>query len=98
MTPINKYKKIIFDKDEIKKGLLKDFNKMPASALSVFLAICAYSKNDKVSEVSIATLASTTGLSISVIFYDLVCLQNKSWIKKLPRSSRNLPTKYMILV
>ena len=74
---------IRIQKVAIKRGLLRLFliEAHPYS-LSVYLVICAYSKDNKISQVSINVLADKTGLARNTIFKCIKGLEDIKFIKK----------------
>jgi len=77
-------KQIELQKISIKRGLLRLFTvEAHPYSLSVYLAICAYSKDDKTSRVGAKTLIDITGLSRGTIFKCIEGLETGKFIKRL---------------
>jgi len=71
-------------KEAIKQGLLREFVERTHSyGWTVYIAICAYSKNDKTAEVSAQTLIDKTGLSRGTIFKCIRRLEQANYIKRI---------------
>ena len=75
---------IRIQKVSIKRGLLRIFTiEAHIHSLPVYLAICAYSKDNKTSQVGISTLITKTGLSRNTIFRCIDGLENVKFIKRM---------------
>jgi len=81
-----KSKIIKIDKESICGGLIRDFviEVHPVGFL-VYLAICAYSNDDKTSEVSIPIIMRITGLSRMTVFRCIEALEKEKYIKRLQK-------------
>ena len=77
-------KEIKIDKESIRNGLIiKDFTiEVHPSGLLVYLAICAYSEDDKESKASIPTIMRITGLSRMTVFRCIEALEKEGYIKR----------------
>jgi len=63
---MNKKDQIIIDKEDIRKGLLKEFNQLRKSSFQIMLCMWAHEK-DRVVEISIEKIRELTGFSQEVI-------------------------------
>ena len=75
---------IRIEKPAIKQGLLRQVAiEAHPQAFIVYLAICAHSKNNKISQVGAKTLIDKTGLSRRTIFMCIKGLEDIGFIKRL---------------
>jgi len=79
-------KEIKIDKESICGGLIKDFViEVHLVGFLVYLAICAYSNDNKTSEVSIPIIMRITGLSRMTVFRCIEALEEEKYIKRLQK-------------
>lgn len=79
-------KEIKIDKESIRKGLIRDFViEVHPIGFLIYLAICAYSDNDKTSRASIPTIMRTIGLSRMTVFRCIEALEKEGYIKRLQK-------------
>lgn len=75
---------IKIEKTAIKQGLLRQVAiEAHPHAFKVYLTICAYSKDNKVSQVGAKTLMDKTGLSRRIVFICIRSLEEIGFIKRL---------------
>ena len=80
------FKEIKIDKESIQNGLLRDFTiEVHPSGFLVYLAICAYSEDDKESKASIPTIMRVTGLSRMTVFRCIEALEEEGYVKRLQK-------------
>ena len=88
---------IKFEKTAIKRGLLRLFTiEAHLCSLPVYLAICAYSKDNKTSRVGASTLINKTGLSRNTIFRCINGLESTKFIKRL-QTKKGCTQVYLLL-
>ena len=88
---------ITIQKVTIKQGLLRVMQvEAHPYSLSVYLAICAYSKDNKTSQVSLRVLVNKTGLAKATVFRCIKGLERVKIIKKL--QSKNGRTQIYLLL
>jgi len=81
-----KSKTIKIDKESICGGLIRDFViEVHLVGFLVYLAICAYSNDDKTSEVSIPIIMQITGLSRMTVFRCIKGLEEEKYIKRIQK-------------
>lgn len=79
-------KEIKIDKESICKGLIRDFViEVHLVGFLVYLAICAYSDNDKTSKISIPVIMQVTGLSRMTVFRCIEALEREGYVKRLQK-------------
>jgi len=77
-------KLIRIQKTAIKRGLLRLFTiEAHPYSLPVYLTICAYSEDNKTSQIGVQTLIDKTGLSRGTIFKCIEGLETANFIKRL---------------
>ena len=80
------FKGIKIDKESIQNGLIKDFViEVHLVGFLVYLAICAYSEDDKESKVSIPTIMRVTGFSRMTVFRCIEALEKEGYVKRLQK-------------
>ncbi len=90
--------RIIIEKDFLKKNLLKRLNETQAGAFEILLLLYAFSDNDKEVTVSLETLETGSGFSVSKVFKCIEALEGLCFIKRKNRGIRGRVNAYSLLV
>ena len=92
------FKEIRIDKEAIQRGLIAEFSrKACAGSFEIYLLVCAYSKDDHFTQISIETLRQKSGYSLRRICKCIDALEEGKYIKKLRKGQGGKPQFYEII-